>query len=265
VLAARSRDTVKRSMAVLPAYSLMLGFLALLGFMAIAWKVQPVAGDGNTIVPVLYHAAFPNWFAGIAFGAIAIGALVPAAIMAIAAANTFTRDIYRPYLRRTASETEEALVSKIVSVIVKFGALGIIVGLKPSFAIEFQLIGGVIVIQVLPAVVLGLYTRWFHRWALVAGWIVGMGLSIYMLWITPNPAPGGSQHFGSSTFALSHWGLNTTAGIWTGIVGLVANVLVSAVLTPVLRRAPRGTDETNAADYHVEAPVPPLPVAAGQQ
>jgi SSS family solute:Na+ symporter len=147
----------------------------------------------------------------------------------------------------------------------KFGALGIIVGLKPSFAIEFQLIGGVIVIQVLPAVVLGLYTKWFHRWALVAGWIVGMGLSIYVLWITPNPAPGGSQHFGSSTFALSHWGLNPTAGIWTGIVGLVANVLVSAVLTPLLRRAPRGADETNAADYHVEAPVPPLPVAAGQQ
>ena len=34
---------------------------------------------------------FPDWFVGVAFAAIAIGALVPAAVMSIAAANLFTR------------------------------------------------------------------------------------------------------------------------------------------------------------------------------
>ena len=83
---------------MLPAYSLMLGLLALVGFMAIAIGVQSMpefAGGfkrygNNFSVPALFLALFPSWFVGVAFAAIAIGALVPAAIMSIATANTFT-------------------------------------------------------------------------------------------------------------------------------------------------------------------------------
>lgn len=261
VLAARSRDVVKKNMTLLPAYSLMLGFIALLGYMALAAHVKPVGGtpakpDTNTIVPLLFNDKFPHWFAGIAFGAIAIGALVPAAIMAISAANTFARDIYRPYFRQRASEREEGLVSQIVSVILKLGAVGVIVGLKLTFALELQLIGGVVVIQILPSVVLGLYTRWYHRWALVVGWIAGMGLSVYMLYITPGKT---TAHFGSASFAFSSWGFNTKLTIWTGIVGVIANLVVATVLTPLLARLPRGRDETSPGDY-VEEEAPPIPV-----
>src|SRR3954462_14800369 len=77
VLASRSRDTIKRNMAALPAYSVMLGLIALLGYMAIAAGVGPVDNDPNTIVPLLFDNMFPSWFAGIAFAAIGIGALVP--------------------------------------------------------------------------------------------------------------------------------------------------------------------------------------------
>src|SRR4051795_9298915 len=91
VLAASNRDVLKRNMSALPIYSLALGFIALLGFMAIAAGTAPIVTDGkpdgNTIVPVLFQQMFPSWFAGIAFAAIGIGALVPAAIMSIAAAN----------------------------------------------------------------------------------------------------------------------------------------------------------------------------------
>src|SRR5205814_592277 len=261
VLATRDRDVVKKNMSLLPAYSLMLGFIALLGYTALAAHVKPVGGtakapDTTTIVPVLFNNQFPHWFAGIAFGAITIGALVPAAIMAISAANTFARDIYRPYFRPGASHREEGLVSQIVSVILKLGAVAVIVSLKVSFAIEFQLIGGVIVIQILPAVVLGLYTRWFHRWALTAGWVVGMGLSIYMLYVTPGKT---TTHFGSASFAFSTWGFNTKLTIWTGIVGLLANLIVATVLTLLFTRLPRGRDETSPADYEeAEAPAMPL-------
>jgi SSS family solute:Na+ symporter len=259
VLAARSRDVVKKNMSLLPAYSLMLAFIALLGYMALAAHVKPVGGtakapDTNTIVPVLFNHEFPQWFAAIAFGAIAIGALVPAAIMAIAAANTFARDIYRPYIRPGASDREEGLVSQIVSVVLKLGAVGVIVGLKLTFALELQLIGGVVIIEVLPPVVLGLYTRWFHRWALVAGWVVGMGLSVYMLWVTPSKT---SAHFGSASFAFKTWGFDTKMTIWTGIVGVLANLIVATALTPLLQRLPRGRDETSPADYE-EAEAQPL-------
>jgi solute:Na+ symporter, SSS family len=256
VLAARSRDTVKKNMAMLPAYSLMLGFLALLGYMAITAKIAPVKGsngkpDANTIVPVLFDNQFPSWFAGIAFGAIAIGALVPAAIMSIAAANTFTRDIYKPYIRPNASHREEAQVGKIVSLVVKFGALLVILFVDVQFALDFQLIGGIIIIQILPAVVFGLYTRWFHRWALLIGWAVGIATSIWMLWYVPNPLTN-HKHFGGAQWALSHIGINTKAAIWIGIPTVIINILVSAILTPIFARLPRGVDETTEEDYHAE-------------
>jgi SSS family solute:Na+ symporter len=122
----------------------------------------------------------------------------------------------------------------------------VIVALKVSFAIELQLIGGVIIIQILPSVVLGLYTRWFHHWALVAGWVAGMGLSVYMLYVTPSKT---AAHFGSASFAFSTWGFDTKVTIWTGAVGLVVNLVVAAALTPLLGRLPRGRDDTSPADY----------------
>ena len=60
------------------------------------------------------RTSFPSWFAGVAFAAIAIGALVPAAIMSIAAANTFTRNIYKEWLKQGRdARPQEAKVSKL--------------------------------------------------------------------------------------------------------------------------------------------------------
>ena len=109
-----------------------------------------------------------------AFGAIAIGALVPAAIMSIAAANLFTRNVYKAYLKPEATDAQEAKVSKIVSLITKLGALLFVLTLDKQNALNFQLLGGIWILQTLPAIVFGLFTRWFHRWALLAGWAAGM-------------------------------------------------------------------------------------------
>ncbi len=140
-LAASDRDVLKRNMSLLPLYSFALAFIALLGFMAIAAGVTPIGGDGNTVVPVLFQEMFPTWFAGIAFAAIGIGALVPAAIMSIAAANLFTRNIYKEFLKRDASPRQEAQVAKVVSLVVKLGAVAAIIFIDPQFSIDLQLIG----------------------------------------------------------------------------------------------------------------------------
>ncbi|MEA2223397.1 MAG: solute:Na+ symporter, family [Solirubrobacteraceae bacterium] len=93
VLSAKSAQTVRRNTALLPAYSFVLGLIALLGYMAIARGIKP--SNPNFSVPDLFLNMFPSWFVGFAFAAIAIGALVPAAVMSIAAANLFTRSIYK--------------------------------------------------------------------------------------------------------------------------------------------------------------------------
>ena len=260
VLAARSRDTIKRNMAALPAYSFVLGLLALLGYMAIAAGVEPETNplsgkpDNNTVVPLLFDQMFPDWFAGVAFAAIAIGALVPAAIMSIAAANLFTRNVFKEYINKDASPALEAKVSKIASLVVKFGALLVIISIDPQFSIDLQLIGGVVILQTLPALVLGLYTRWFHRWALLAGWAVGMVLGLSMLYNIANPLVD-KEHFAGSQWALNRWGFDTDVTVYVGLIAVAANLLVAAVVTLVLRamKAPAGEDVTYEADYHVEA------------
>lgn len=68
VLASRGRSVIKKNMVALPAYSLVLGLLALLGYVAITAGVKPLTNaatgkpDGNTIVPVLFDNQFSSWF-----------------------------------------------------------------------------------------------------------------------------------------------------------------------------------------------------------
>jgi len=266
VLASRGRDVLKRNMSALPAYSFLLGLLALLGFVAIAAGTAPIVNnatgrpDTNTIIPELFSTQFPSWFAGIAFAAIGIGALVPAAIMSIAAANLWTRNVYKEYVHKDATPAQEAKQAKVASLVVKFGAVAFIVFIDPQYAIDLQLIGGVIILQTLPAVAIALYTRWLHRWALVAGWFVGMGWGMLLLYDIPNPVSG-KAHFGGSALALDKLNLfgwqpfaGSTVQIYVGFVALAANLLVALVVTLVIRRlnVSNGEDSTTSADYHVD-------------
>ncbi len=266
ILASRGRNVIKKNMIALPAYSFLLGLLALLGYMAITAGTKPVVNnatgkpDTNTIVPALFNQEFSGWFAGIAFAAIGIGALVPAAIMSIAAANLWTRNIYKEFLNKGATAKQEAKQAKWASLVVKFGAVAFILFIDPQFSIDLQLIGGVIILQTLPAVAIALYTRWQHSWALVAGWVVGLGWGLYLLWTIPNPA-NGSKHFGGSALQLGKLSIfgwhpfpGSTTQIYVGIVALVANLLVVVIVTLVLRavKVRDGRDDTLGNDYHVD-------------
>src|SRR3954467_7139088 len=244
-------------MSALPAFILALGLIALLGFMAITPGPKPIGTDGNTIVPELFQGMFPSWFAGIAFAAIAIGALVPAAIMSIAAANLFTRNVYKEFIKKDATSAQETRVAKITSLVVKLGAVAAILFIDPQFSIDLQLIGGVIILQTLPSVALGLYTRWMHRGALVAGWVAGMVVGLWMLYEIPKLGPDGSvikEHFGGSSFALSKLGFDTKFTIYPGIVSLIVNLLVVVIITLVLRamKVADGVDGTAETDYTAE-------------
>src|SRR5258708_12302842 len=159
VLSSNSKSVVKRNTALLPIYSLMLGLLALTGYMAIAARVKPLAPFGaNGAVPALINLEFPSWFAGFAFAAISIGALVPAAVMSIAAANLFTRNIYKEYLRKNASDREESTVAKWASLVLKFGAVLFIIYIPTTQVINFHFLVAIWILQPPPPVSLALST-----------------------------------------------------------------------------------------------------------
>jgi SSS family solute:Na+ symporter len=254
VLSTRRRDTSRRNAALLPAYSLLLGLIALLGLMALTAKVSTVGFDGKPnaqlAVPQLFADLFPSWFTGIAFAAIAVGALVPAAIMSIAAANLFTRNIYRELLRPQASPAEEARVAKVTSLVVKVGALVFVLSLDRTLAINFQLLGGIWMLQVFPTLVFGLFTRWFHRWALLAGWAVAMVYGTVKAYDVINPATG--KHFGGSSAAIPF--LDGRNG-YIALTAFIMNLVIAVIGTVVLRllRVPEGVDATAPEDYYADA------------
>jgi SSS family solute:Na+ symporter len=257
-LSAKGADTIRRNAAVLPAYSFLLGIIALFGYMVIAAGITP--SNPNYAVPDLFVHFFPSWFTGVAFAAIAIGALVPAAVMSIAAANLFTRNLWREYVRPDMTDAQQSQVAKIVSLGVKVGALFFVIVLPTEYAIDLQLLGGVWILQTLPSVALGLYSRWLHRWALVAGWAAGMVTGTLMAI---------SLDFKSSVYALDFAGLHINA--YEAIFALSANLVVAVLGTVIFRalRVPDGTDETSPADYDEltapDAGAEPLPATPEQE
>jgi len=249
ILSASSGHAIRRNAAMLPGYSFVLGLLALLGFFAIAAGVAKMpeyaAGfkqfGNNFAVPALFLHSFPSWFVGIAFAAIGIGALVPAAIMSIAAANLYTRNIHREFVNKNPTPKQEAQMAKWVSLIVKFGALVFILFVPTQYAIQLQLLGGIWIIQTLPAVMLGVYTRWFNDWALLLGWAAGTFAGTTMA-VATKLTPTYPLALGGYTFPG-----------YTAFYTIILNLAVVIVLTPVFNRLTARkvpADETVAADYH---------------
>jgi SSS family solute:Na+ symporter len=225
IFAANSADTIRKNAVFLPAYTILLGLIALLGYMAYAAHL-PIKNN-NDVVPALFNALFPSWFSGFALSAIAIGALVPAAVMSIGAANLFTRNFWKPYVNKDVTHAQEASVAKMSSLVVKVGALVFIIFLPTKFALDLQLLGGVWILQTFPAVVFGLFFAWFHARALLAGWAVGIAAGTWMA-LADGIKPIHTLVIG---------GENYTA--YTGLLALSLNIIVAVVVqlvTPAQRR-----------------------------
>ncbi|MEO9171001.1 MAG: sodium:solute symporter [Candidatus Baltobacteraceae bacterium] len=176
ILAAKSRGVIRRNAALLPVYSLLLGFLALLGYCGLAAGIK--TANSSSVVPLLIARFFPDWFAGVAWAAIVIGALVPAAIMAIGSANLFASNVFNQFSTQRASG--EARTAKLLTLVFCAAALILVLFVPVKYAIYFQLLGGAWMLQVFPAFVFGLYTAWFDRRALLAGWACAMVASTLM-------------------------------------------------------------------------------------
>jgi solute:Na+ symporter, SSS family len=246
ILSASSGRVIRRNAALLPGYSFMLGLLALIGFFAIAAGVNALpeyaAGfkqfGNNFAVPALFLHSFPSWFVGFAFAAIGIGALVPAAIMSIASANLYTRNIHREFINSTPTDRQESQMAKWASLIVKFGALAFIVFVPQKYAIYLQLLGGIWIIQTLPAVMLGVYTSWFNSWALLIGWAAGTVVGTSMF-VAANFTPTYAVSVGTFTFPG-----------YSALSAVIINLVITVVLTPLFNlMSGHPADQTTAAEY----------------
>jgi solute:Na+ symporter, SSS family len=221
IFAAKDASTIRKNAIFLPAYTVLLGLIALLGYMAYAAHIS--VKSNNDVVPALFNALFPSWFAGFAFSAVAIGALVPAAVMSIGAANLFTRNFWKPYVNSQVTPAQEEKVAKLASLAVKVGALLCILLMPTKFALDLQLLGGVWILQTFPSLVFGLFSKRLRAPALLAGWFAGIFSGTWTAW-ADGIKPVHSLVIGGDKFT-----------IYTGLLALALNFIVAIVVQALLR------------------------------
>ncbi|MFC9886581.1 sodium:solute symporter family protein [Streptomyces pilosus] len=233
--AADGTRTLRKVSAGLPAWTALLALFGFLGIAALAAGVRAPEGGAEAAVPMLVERLMPEPLAGLVFGAIVVGALVPAAVMSIAAATSFVRNVYVEYVHPTATPKRQVRVARAVSLTAKAGAVAFVFGLRDQDAINLQLLGGVWILQIFPAVAVGLYTRWLHPRALLAGWAVGMAAGTYLV---VREGFSSIVPLGAGTEPLE---------IYAGVAALLLNLTVAVTGTPVLDRlgVPRGADTTD--------------------
>jgi SSS family solute:Na+ symporter len=219
-LSAASDRVIRRNAALLPAYNLLLGLVALLGYMAIAAGVH--TANTSSAVPSLLTTVFPPWFAGFCLA-------VPAAIMSIATANLFTRNIYgelfhRSFFASAMTGGQEAATAKLVSLAIKLGALIFVLLSRAQFAIELQLLGGVWILQLFPAVVGGLFTRFLASSALLCGWMGGMAAGTAMVASLGLRSSVYPFHFAGHVYS-----------IYAALPALALNLAIAGILSPFLK------------------------------
>jgi SSS family solute:Na+ symporter len=215
--AADSPDALRRSAVAMPAWTFVLGLFGLLGIAALAARVAAPVGNAEVAVPLLVRELLPELASGAVFGALVVGALVPAAVMSVAVAALFTRNVYVEFFLPHATPKQEVRVARWVSLLAKVAALAFVFGLREQDAINLQLLGGIWILQTFPAVALGLFTGWWHRSALLAGWASGMVVGTVLA------VAGGF----TSVVAIG------PVLLYVAVVALAVNLAVAAVLTPV--------------------------------
>ena len=243
-LSAESPKKLRMSTALLPIYGIGLALLALFGILVYAVPDAMsflntnfgASSRGIYVVPALIQATTPDWFVGFAFLGIFIGGLVPAAIMAMAQANLLTRNIVLEF-KPDLSDEQQTVIAKWASAFFKFLALGFVFFVPATYAIQLQLLGGVLIVQTLPPVFIALYTKWLNKYAIIAGWVAGIGSGLVMLYWGNIAVEGGVF----KTFTTSFMNTQPFGLLYVGLTSLLINLVVVAILTFAFNAVGTGT------------------------
>ena len=111
----------------------------------------------------------------------------------------------------------------------KLGALLVIFFMPTRFALDLQLLGGVWMIQIFPAMIFGLYRRWFSGPALLAGWAVGMIVGTSLAWGEKAWTPVHALKWDIPLRRAIDTGLGFAA--YNGLTAVAANLVVAALLS----------------------------------
>ncbi len=230
---ARSADTLRRNLVVLPLYTITLPFLLFAGFAALL--VVPGLANGDLSLLTLVRKTFPPWLLGTVGGAGALTAMAPSAILTLTASTLFAKNLYRPLFAPDMSDARVAALARRAAVVI----MGVAVALaltNSKTIVTLLLIGYAGIAQFFPGVVLGLFWRRAHKVGVFSGLAVGIAAAVVLLLTGRDPFMG------------------MNAGFVALAINLAVTILVCLAISPDADAAPMPVTPR-------AAPVPGMPRA----
>jgi SSS family solute:Na+ symporter len=184
---AKSGEVLRRNAVVMPLYTISLAFIFFVGFAAVL--VVPGLSNGDLSLIVLVRKTFPPWFLGLTGGAGALTAMVPAAIIILAASTLFVKNVCRPLFKPDMTDREMARMAKIMVAVLSL--ISFYLALHSSTTlVALLLLGYAGITQFFPGVVLGLFWSRATMSGVATGLVGGLAITAILILSKHDPFLG---------------------------------------------------------------------------
>jgi sodium/proline symporter len=181
-------------------------------------------GKQSLIFVELARDVFPGFIAGLLLAAIIAASMSTADSQLLVAASSFTSDLYKPLVRKNATNKEVLWVSRIVVLVIAVVAYFIASSKGKAAQAIMDLVEnawGIFGAAFGPAVLLSLFWKRFTYKGAVAGILTGAIVDMVWLWM---PVSNGAS-------------LTSVTGVYEIIPGFIAGAVI-AVLVTLIDKAP---------------------------
>jgi solute:Na+ symporter, SSS family len=232
---AKSGETLRRTMIVMPLYAITMPLMFFVGLAALL-VLPRLGGNGDIALLSIVRKTFPPWFLGVIGGAGALTAMVPAAILILTAATLIAKNLCRPILAPGMTDRQVEKLAKITVLAITCAALGSAI-FSSTTLVGLLLVGYAGVAQFFPGVVLGLYSKRATMPGVFAGMVTGVLVAVLLMLSKRDPIMGLNAGFIALCFNFA-----VTGGVSlltsTGESGFAPEFTSSPALQPRDNREP---------------------------
>jgi solute:Na+ symporter, SSS family len=219
---ATSDNTLRRNAVIMPLYTVTLPLIFIVGYTAIL--VSPGLQNGDMALLTVVRQSYPSWFLGVIGAAGALTAMVPAAVLILAAATLFAKNFYREMISPKMTDDQVASFAKKLVIVIISIALYFAI-FSSTTLVNLLLLGYAGVTQFLPGVVFGLYWKRITLPGVFVGMVCGIATLSYLILGKMDPF----------------------MGINAGFVGLCVNFVLTVGVSLLTKAEPFRFDEAPAA------------------
>ncbi len=183
---AKDNNTLRKNAVVMPLYTITMPLIFFVGFTAIL--VVPELKNGDLALLTIVRQSYPAWFLGVIGAAGALTAMVPAAILILAAATLFAKNFYRDMFAPNMTDDQVGRLARVLVIVITLVALYFAI-YSSTTLVNLLLLGYAGVTQFLPGVMFGLYWSRVTKAGVFTGLVAGIAVVAWLVLYQAGPVP----------------------------------------------------------------------------